>query len=223
MKSLIQDISNKYNPIETWFYDKFIATSILEARVVEEAPLNELPDKAKVLDVGCGGGQIAIQLGNDYPSFQITAVDLAKTQIKRAKKRNIINGNQVSFQLGDACSLPFPSNSFDFVYSIASIKHWPDRKAGIEECYRVLNSNGILLIMEVDRNCSDEGIKEFVEKTTIPEKLKPLWRKVYKNKIVKPSISIEELKRTTQGLDASFIDIQKFSDSMSLKLILKKQ
>jgi len=83
--------------------------------------------------------------------------------IARAKEtaRGLPN---VSVSVGDALALDFPDQSFDFVLSIASIKHWPNRVAGMREIFRVLRPGGRVFVMEIHRNATREVVMSFVRR-----------------------------------------------------------
>src|SRR5579883_2581541 len=69
-----------------------------------------------VLDVGCGTGDLlhplAPLLGD---AGKITALDLSVTLIAEARRRAAAAGVQISFDAGNATSLPYADQSFDVV------------------------------------------------------------------------------------------------------------
>ena len=70
--------------------------------------------------------------------------------------------NNVTFVVGDALELDFKDKTFDSVLSFASIKHWPNKKSGLDECRRVLKDRGFFLIMDANIDASPEAILSFV-------------------------------------------------------------
>ena len=52
----------------------------------------------------------------------------------------------VQFQVTNALKTPFPDNSFDFVWSMESGEHMPDKQGFLRECYRLLKPGGTFLM-----------------------------------------------------------------------------
>ena len=66
----------------------------------------------KILDVGCGTGRHAIELTKR--GYNVTGIDLSKSQLKRAKEKAKSAGLSIDFQHQDARNLSFDSE-FDVV------------------------------------------------------------------------------------------------------------
>jgi ubiquinone/menaquinone biosynthesis C-methylase UbiE len=66
--------------------------------------------------------------------------------------------------VGDALWLPLPDESFDIVVSVASIKHWPDRRRGLEQIRRVSKRGGLAYVIEVEKNGSKQDVQRFVDR-----------------------------------------------------------
>ncbi len=215
--SLIRDVTARYNPIEAWIYDRFVAPAVLQARdriFLETGALEALPSGASVLDVGCGGGQIASELAQENPSLRVFGLDLSDAQVRRARKRSVA----VRFVPGSALDLPFANGSFDLVYSIGSIKHWPDRARGLAECVRVLRFGGQLLVLDLDRDCTIEESREFVRLTRFPRILQPLWLRIFRAKLVRPSLTPEEARGHCRPLPLTELRAERLSRSPAFVL-----
>ncbi len=173
--STFKNITKPYSIFESWAYDKIVgqSLSILFDEFKEEICAN-IPPGGRVLDVGCGGGHVALKLTEWRPDITVCGIDLSPQQIERANKRARKSNSRARFFVGDACSLQFADNSFDFVISIGSIKHWPDRKYGLSECLRVLKHEKRFFITEIDRGCRLEDLKNLVNLMPVPNFLKPL-------------------------------------------------
>jgi len=59
--------------------------------LVEKALSLKLPDRAKILDVGTGSGNIAVALGQEWPAARITACDLSLRALKIARENAVKN------------------------------------------------------------------------------------------------------------------------------------
>ena len=72
-----------------------------------------LPDNAKILDIGCGKGFLLYELSRLLPNAQVFGIDKSAYAVENAKEEVKAN-----IKLGNATSLPYIDNSFDFVYAL---------------------------------------------------------------------------------------------------------
>lgn len=99
--------------------------------------------REKVLDLGCGNGrllQIFKEIDIDY-----TGVDSSEKLIEIAKKTY----PSTKFQVADALHLPFPTNHFDKIYSVAVLHHIPSeefRLQFLEGVRRILKPGGLFIL-----------------------------------------------------------------------------
>ena len=97
----------------------------------------------KVLDLGCGNGRL-LQIFKDI-KINYTGADNSEKLIAIAKKTY----PSATFLVADTLQLPFPSGSFDKIYSIAVLHHIPSgelRHQFIQEAKRVLKPDGLLIL-----------------------------------------------------------------------------
>ncbi|KKT17596.1 MAG: hypothetical protein UV98_C0005G0010 [Parcubacteria group bacterium GW2011_GWB1_43_6] len=96
-----------------------------------------------VLDLGCGNGRL-LQIFKEI-DINYTGIDNSEKLIELAKKAY----PGITFLVTDALHLPFPSDSFDKIYSIAVLHHIPSQELRIkflEEAKRVLKPDGLLIL-----------------------------------------------------------------------------
>jgi len=96
----------------------------------------------RLLDVGCGAGQLALIAAR--AGAQVTGCDIATNWIEKARARAAAEGLQVTFEEGDAESLPYADAQFDAVISLigAMFAPRPDRVAA--ELTRVCRPGGMI-------------------------------------------------------------------------------
>jgi SAM-dependent methyltransferase len=102
----------------------------------------EVAPGCRLLDVGCGAGQLALMAARD--GVDVTGVDIAPNLVERAAARARGEGLEARFLEGDAEDLPFEDHTFDVVVSLvgAMFAPQPDRVAG--ELLRVCSPGGTI-------------------------------------------------------------------------------
>jgi len=135
------------------FYDKFY-----EERIKRESQLYD-PNYQKnhtsiikmlnaisgrVLDIGCGDGifldKLRMKFGN---SAKYYGIDVSDTAIKAARKKGFHNTYVMDISEED---LPFSDNLFSYIFMVDVIEHIRDPEKVLKECYRVLDTDGTLII-----------------------------------------------------------------------------
>lgn len=103
--------------------------------LLEFVPKNE---NQSILDLGCGTGILTSQLANFAGT--LIGVDSSENMIEMAQKQY----PNIKFMVCDALALPF-EKQFDVVFSNA-VFHWiTDHNALLNNIYKVLKPNGILV------------------------------------------------------------------------------
>lgn len=103
-------------------------------------------DEKKILEVGCGNGDLSNYLSVNY-NADITGLDFSTESIQIANnKKREFKAKTNSFLVGDAQALPFPDESFDFVVSCECLEHVPDTQKMVNELYRVVKKNGTVIL-----------------------------------------------------------------------------
>jgi SAM-dependent methyltransferase len=105
-------------------------------------PANLLNKSAQVLDVGCGTGRWSYYVA-DKVNF-IECIDPSKAVLAAAnllKSKSNIRITQASVD-----NIPFPDNSFDFVFSLGVLHHVPDTKEAVKKCVQKVKRNGHILL-----------------------------------------------------------------------------
>lgn len=130
-----------------------------QARLIEQArfmapvvyeDVNFDPD-TRLIEVGCGVGAQTEILLERFPSLRITGIDISPAQIEVAKQRLGTNPNadRVTFEAGDAKSLPYPDNSFDAAFLCFFLEHVSEPVEVLQEVHRVLRPSGKIICSEV--------------------------------------------------------------------------
>ncbi|MBT5876848.1 MAG: class I SAM-dependent methyltransferase [Candidatus Latescibacteria bacterium] len=73
-------------------------------------------------------------------------VDVSTVTTKRARKNDIDGDDCLHLAQSDIRHLPFPSDSFDVVYTMGTIEHMDDYDTAIREVCRVLKPGGLTIV-----------------------------------------------------------------------------
>lgn len=109
----------------------------------------EIPERAHVLDIGCGGGRTLEMLAALAGLGKAVGIDYSEDAVAVARKRNqkpMVSGRVEVFQ-GSVSALPFPDATFDCVTAVETYYFWPDMAADLAEVRRVMKPNGQLVII----------------------------------------------------------------------------
>jgi demethylmenaquinone methyltransferase / 2-methoxy-6-polyprenyl-1,4-benzoquinol methylase len=107
----------------------------------------ELPAAGRLLDLGIGTGDLAVEILARVPGCRVVGLDNCSelTDLGRVKPRL----GSVKWRTGDGRALPFPDCSFDGVLAAFSIRNMPDLPKVFSEIHRVLVPGGKLVILEM--------------------------------------------------------------------------
>jgi len=105
--------------------------------------IGPLSSSEKILDVGCGNGNLLEMINRASPRVQLVGLDFSPGLLKNARIRL---KNKARLVNGDALALPFSNNEFDVVILSEVLEHLSNPSKGLAEAKRVLKKNGRFLL-----------------------------------------------------------------------------
>ncbi|HUB78469.1 MAG TPA: methyltransferase domain-containing protein [Bryobacteraceae bacterium] len=106
--------------------------------------IRNLPDRARVLDLGAGTGSFP----SERPGLRVVRLDLERPH-------SLGDG---AYVLADAARMPFRTASFDLIVSNHSLEHFVELKATLREIGRVIKPDGVLYVSVPDASTLSDRI-----------------------------------------------------------------
>ena len=108
-----------------------------------------LPERARVLEVGCGTGAVARTLAVRPGVGEVVGIDPSPVFVERA--REIAAGvDGLSYVVGSGTALPFDDGAFDAVVFHTVLSHIPDAGGALAQAARVTAAGGALAVFDGD-------------------------------------------------------------------------
>jgi SAM-dependent methyltransferase len=103
----------------------------------------ELPLRARVLELGCGPGDLWYENMDRIPKgWQLTLSDFSPGMLDQAREKLSVLAHDSNFELIDAQSIPYKDDLFDIVIANHFLYHVPHRSKAISEIHRVIKPGG---------------------------------------------------------------------------------
>lgn len=105
-----------------------------------------------ILDIATGTADFAIEAMKLNP-VKVIGVDISEGMLKlgRDKINKLGLQDKIELKSGDSESLPFPDNKFDAITVGFGVRNFENLEKGIADIHRVLNPNGMLVILEFSK------------------------------------------------------------------------
>ena len=149
-------MTHEHNPQADQMGDESMVRN-LEAQAIaiwpQEEPLFEryqLPADCRILDVGCGTGEISSRLARLYPQATVIGVDLVESSLEIARDRHRDLAPRLEFSRQDAFKLEFEPHGFDLVVCRHMLQAVPRPVAVVAGFQRQLRPGGWLHLINED-------------------------------------------------------------------------
>ncbi len=149
-----QETFDTWNKVAQLYEDKFMHLAIYnDSYDFVCKHLQQL--NSKLLEVGCGPGNITKYLLSHRPNFDILGIDIAPNMIQLAKKNN----PTAKFKVLDALKVAELNDQFDAIIVGFCLPYFTpiDAENFIKNASSILKQNGLFYISFVEGNPTDSG------------------------------------------------------------------
>lgn len=132
-----------------------------QAQVIwpQERPLFQayaLGHQPRILDMGCGTGEITYRLASLWPGARIDGVDLIRSHLDLAAQSAQERGVNATFHCDDAYIVDLAAEGFDLVVCRHLLQAIPDQKALLARFHACLRPGGVVHVL-----AEDYGLMQF--------------------------------------------------------------
>jgi ubiquinone/menaquinone biosynthesis C-methylase UbiE len=118
--------------------------------------LGTIDSSARILDIGCGVGNLLIEITKNAPGFSgktVVGADYSHAMLKVASGKFSTNLSKPYFVECDIASLPFQDGSFGVCFNVLLLHHLPRelKVRAMNEINRILADGGICVLMDIDK------------------------------------------------------------------------
>lgn len=149
-------VKSTRNPqAEQMAHESMVRTLAAQAEAIwpQELPLFRsyaLAAGARILDIGCGTGEIVLRLAREFPGVSLVGIDVHLPHLELARERSRAFAARVDFRKGDAFALDFPDGSFDLTLCRHMLQAVPEPERVLAEMKRVTRRGGRLHLVAED-------------------------------------------------------------------------
>ncbi|OJV35462.1 MAG: hypothetical protein BGO29_05100 [Bacteroidales bacterium 36-12] len=160
--NLFNKISSQYDK-----FNDFISLGLAHSWRKRSIKLLKDYQPKKILDIATGTADLMIVADKVLKPETITGIDISEKMMSVGKQKIADRklNSKIDFQLQDASSLNFNNETFDAVTIGFGIRNFEKLSVAIKEINRVLKSQGLFMILEV--NQPQKGILLFLYKIFI--------------------------------------------------------
>jgi SAM-dependent methyltransferase len=119
------------------------------AQVYADFLLPHLTTEMHLIDVGCGSGELSLELAAEVRYLTGVDGDRAEVELARSSAEASSTSN-AAFTVGDAYALPLPDSEADAVFGHSVLEALDRPAEAISEMSRVLKRNGVVAVACVD-------------------------------------------------------------------------
>lgn len=123
----------------------------------------DLNKSIRILDLGCGPGELMKEILKANPSVDMSGLDLSEGMLNESKRKNP-SANHIQMDVADLNTL---DQEFNIIISSHSLPYWKNPKKVMEDLHSILKPNGRIIIgFASGESLYDKLVLFFVKFTT---------------------------------------------------------
>lgn len=128
------------------------------------APMLEADKKYKLLDMGCGTGQLLRELQKVFKAFDIeyTGMDISSKMIDKCREQD----SESAYFVSNIDDFEPDGEAYDFIICSHSFPYYPDKQKAVEKFHQLLKKDGLLFLVQASANSLYDNIVMFFVKFT---------------------------------------------------------
>jgi ubiquinone/menaquinone biosynthesis methyltransferase len=124
---------------------------VLWRRKAMSTLLDRLPERPRVLDLGAGTLDGALEIVRRRPGAQVAGADFAREMLKVGNRKLGARASSIAAHAADGHHLPYASGAFDGAFSGFCVRNLRDLRQAMGELRRVVRPGGSIAILEFFR------------------------------------------------------------------------
>jgi ubiquinone/menaquinone biosynthesis C-methylase UbiE len=135
-----EDMARRFDPENYHLRSSFLIRWIARQRVKAITSLLKAQPGERVLEVGCGAGNILEAIGHG----RLVGIDISTFMVQKSRQR--LRNLQAAVLLSDAVALPFANRSFDKIICTEVLEHVLYPEQVVSEIARVATEAGVVIV-----------------------------------------------------------------------------
>ena len=156
-----ENLAHKYNNL--WVQKYSLGPTRREVLKIV-LPLLEENKKLRILDIGCGTGQLVNEISKSYEDVNYLGIDVASNMISEAKSNNLKDKN-IKFK---TCGIEKfnTKDKFDIIICTHAFPYFPNKEEILKKMYKMCNKNANIIIVNSSTNSLKDLLINFFLKAT---------------------------------------------------------
>jgi ubiquinone/menaquinone biosynthesis C-methylase UbiE len=201
------------------WYAGLTKKSMDEFKALAQRTAERIPPLSRVLEVAPWPGYFAIELAK-LGDYKIKGLDISATFVEIARANAANAGVRVDFRQGNASSMPFGDERFDFILCRAAFKNFSDPGGALAEMHRVLKPGAQALIIDLRRDASMESIKQAVSGMSLGAVNGMITKLTFRFMLLKRAYTKSELEQLIAKTNFHEVEIRE--DLIGLEITLRR-
>ena len=155
-----EKLAHKYNNL--WVQKYSLGPTRREVKKIV-LPLLEKNKELKILDIGCGTGQLIKEISDQYKMVNYLGIDVAENMIDIAKKNN--KGKNIKFKTSSIETFE-SADKYDIIICTHAFPYFPNKEDMIKKMAGLCNKKGQVLLVNSSTNSLKDLIINFFLKST---------------------------------------------------------